>query len=100
MAYANDIGFEDYEDYLASDLWDRIRRRVLDNAGYRCNRCNRPATVVHHNNYRRETLLGHTVRGLEALCRGCHRDHHHGRPPRLTPVGGAPIGGSTAGVGR
>lgn len=64
-----------YRDYLNSDHWQSLRRKVLDRAAGRCEGCrNAPPTEVHHITYahvQREFLFE-----LVALCENCHRRIH------------------------
>ena len=54
--------------------WARIRRQVLDKAGWRCNRCgNGPPLEVHHRDGDRRN---NAPANLEPLCRDCHIRHH------------------------
>lgn len=66
------LGFQSYAEYLASDLWMKIRRAVLDRDDRRCRLCGEPTTIVHHIDYSRKTLCGRTLDGLAALCDLCH----------------------------
>jgi 5-methylcytosine-specific restriction endonuclease McrA len=65
----------DYREYLASDAWDQIRRKVWNRARNRCERCKeRPVSDVHHLTYER---IGHErMEDLIALCRPCHEAAH------------------------
>ena len=66
------IGFASYADYLRSDLWGAIRRRVFKEISDKCNACNAPATEIHHRDYSVNALLGHYIMNLVPLCRNCH----------------------------
>lgn len=66
------IGFNSYPEYLRSDLWAAIRRRVFKEISDKCNACNAPATEVHHRDYKTHMLLGHYIGDLVPLCRTCH----------------------------
>lgn len=65
------LGFQTYADYLASELWMRIRSRVLA-AQYLCTGCNRRAAQVHHGSYDLHVLDGSNDRHLYPICRECH----------------------------
>ena len=65
--------------YLATNRhWQRWRDAVFANAGGLCERCGNPAEQAHHKREVAEllTLIIDPANG-EALCSGCHRDHHH-----------------------
>jgi 5-methylcytosine-specific restriction enzyme A len=55
--------------------WGKLRQRVLDRAGGRCERCGGVADDPHH-------VVGRvdggpdTMANLEALCEGCHAEEH------------------------
>lgn len=66
------LGFESYTQYLESDLWKSIRRRVIERDKGRCRLCNGQAVQVHHRSYRIETLRGQDLQPLAAICCGCH----------------------------
>lgn len=66
------VGFKNYQDYLASDLWAKIRARQL-RKHVSCFICRDPATQVHHGKYTLLNLLGHSERDLFSVCCDCHR---------------------------
>jgi 5-methylcytosine-specific restriction endonuclease McrA len=71
-----------YLDYLASDAWKAIRRRVLARDKWTCQDCNARAGDVHHETYDR---FGHEeLDDLASLCRSCH-DVRHGRKKSPDP---------------
>lgn len=72
-ALLRELGFPSYDDYLQSDLWKSIRRGALKRTCGKCVRCGRPARVVHHKDYSRETMLGHRPDSLIPVCCSCHR---------------------------
>ena len=56
--------------------WDRIRRKVLDRDGWRCQKCGGPGKLhVHH---KRELRRGgsNDLSNLKTLCRDCHIRAH------------------------
>lgn len=65
------LGFTSYQDYLDSELWQTIRRQVLDRDLHRC-RCRKAATQVHHSDYSVATLRGERLHRLVSVCRRCH----------------------------
>jgi hypothetical protein len=65
-------GAPDYQAYLATSLWNRIRMRVLRAASGKCACCPKPATQVHHRDYRPRVLRGEDDSPLVALCSQCH----------------------------
>jgi hypothetical protein len=71
-AIRNDPSIQDYDEYLKSPLWRKIRRRVLKRDNHKCKRCSGKATVVHHRDYTPEVLRGDADHLLVSLCDGCH----------------------------
>lgn len=66
------MGFENYREYLKSEIWQRIRRLIL-REGVECvGGCGRAATQVHHGRYSRDVLEGRDLRHLYPICGGCH----------------------------
>jgi len=75
-----------YLDYLESKEWWDVRKRMLQRAGYRCERCgccgsSNNALDVHHQTY--VNLGNEPDDDLEVLCRTCHRNDHALRNWRL-----------------
>lgn len=66
------LGFQSYEEYLASRLWQRIRLKVLRRDGFTCRLCPHPASEVHHTLYDLHTMRGFTLGNLYSVCRACH----------------------------
>lgn len=79
-------GFTSYRQYLASDLWADIRRRVLERDGGLCV-CRRPASQIHHTSYAPSVMSGEDIGPLVSVCRMCHKDSEFdrdGNKKRLT----------------
>jgi hypothetical protein len=72
-AVLRQIGFNSYADYLASELWAKIRIKVFATHDGKCRLCDRKATEVHHFRYSKSVLLGKSFgMNLVPLCRLCH----------------------------
>lgn len=67
-----ELGFLSYGDYLSSDIWRGIRRRVYTQHGRRCYICHEKATELHHNSYCKPVLEGTTIKFIYPLCHECH----------------------------
>ena len=67
------LGFNSYPQYLRSDLWLSIKRRVMERDGYECGLCLARGRVVHHLKYNEETVKGETLDWLLTLCTKCHK---------------------------
>lgn len=65
------LGFSSYAEYLNSDLWKKIRGKVLVN-GVKCKGCDGVPTQIHHMGYGKKTLLGEKLTALIPCCRRCH----------------------------
>lgn len=66
------LGFDTYKDYLKSNLWKKIRTKIMTRANHTCEICHSKATEVHHSRYHRNDLLGKTLKFLHVLCGDCH----------------------------
>jgi hypothetical protein len=66
---------ETYHEYLESPEWDERRKAKLDEAGYRCQLCNKASKLsVHHRCYDR--VFNELPEDLIALCKKCHQKFH------------------------
>lgn len=66
------MGFNTYREYLDSELWARIRRKVYSIKGRDCFLCGSAATALHHNRYHISDLKGKTIKHIHPICRKCH----------------------------
>jgi hypothetical protein len=74
---ADDVTLMDYHtEYLQSNLWRKIKRRVLKRDGHTCQLCEGKGNVVHHKSYERNVLEGAADNLLITLCEGCHNIVH------------------------
>ena len=67
------LGFNSYEHYLKSGIWQTIRLMVLERDSNECAACGGYATQVHHRDYRVKTLCGSSLASLVSLCEPCHK---------------------------
>lgn len=67
-----EIGFNSYEEYLASDLWASIRQKTFQVKGDDCYLCEGKANHVHHVGYGRAAMIGENLSPLIPLCKICH----------------------------
>jgi hypothetical protein len=64
-----------YNEYLRSPWWRYRRKKKIQSARKRCERCGATRGLqVHHLNYNR--LWGERDSDLEVLCSGCHQHEH------------------------
>jgi hypothetical protein len=68
--------YADYDDYLKSSLWRKIKRRILKRDGNLCLRCGGKATIVHHRSYADAVMAGNDDDKLASICDGCHNFIH------------------------
>lgn len=64
---------QSYHDYLKSEAWAEIRKRVMSRDGDKCQCCSGKATEVHHTKYTRKNLSGQCIDSLFAICQACHK---------------------------
>lgn len=67
------LGYANYNHYLQSKMWNRIRKRVLERDEYACCVCNGTANQVHHRVYTEDNIFGIKLDGMVSICAGCHR---------------------------
>lgn len=83
--------FHSYQDYLDSELWDSIRKKVMSRDKKLC-KCGSRATQVHHKSYDLTTMKGKDLSKLVAICEECHLHTHFYRegvskkPPKIKKV--------------
>ena len=65
------LGFDGFDEYLASPLFASVRARVFGERGEACVRCSNPATEVHFARHTRATLSGRSLDDLYPVCRDC-----------------------------
>lgn len=66
----------EYQEYLNSEHWKRMRKECFARYGTKCAVCKNPSVPVdvHHLNYR--NILDVKVSDLRPLCRRCHEAMH------------------------
>jgi 5-methylcytosine-specific restriction endonuclease McrA len=69
--------WDNYREYLASDAWAEVRRKVLERDKYVCQGClTAKATEAHHRTY--DNFGAEFAFELLSLCRPCHQRYHEG----------------------
>ena len=66
------LGYSNYQEYLKSDLWFRIRAKCLLRNPY-CVLCGKLADTVHHYSYEKPELTGKSLSNLHSICNKCHK---------------------------
>lgn len=70
----------DYNKYLRSEAWQRVRREVLNRDRHMCHYCQNKASEVHHLRYLKSHSNGDFRRqprkNLVSVCRSCHMEQH------------------------
>lgn len=67
-----ELGFKTYRDYLRSELWKKIRTKVLARENNVCEICQCHGSQVHHSRYHKNDLTGANLDFLHVLCGDCH----------------------------
>lgn len=71
--------------FYKSRAWKRTRAAYLETVNRICERCGKPAVIVHHKEYvtagnLQDPDITLDFSNLEALCRDCHnKEHFEGR---------------------
>lgn len=70
--------------FYRSSAWRRTRAAYLETRHHICERCGRPASIVHHRhhidaNNVDDTSITLNPDNLEALCQECHNREHFGQ---------------------
>ena len=66
-------GTSEYDRYLRSALWRKIKARIEARDKGECCICGGDAIEVHHHDYSEATMRGENDAALSSLCRDCHR---------------------------
>jgi hypothetical protein len=67
------LGFNSYDEYLKSPLWQEIRNKVLERDKQICCVCSKVGNQVHHLSYNIEVLNGQDMDKLKCICGRCHK---------------------------
>ena len=74
---AQELGYTSYGQYLASSHWRKARKRKLQAAQGKCERCGSEECLqIHHKSY--DNLGCEHEEELQVLCRRCHDYIHLG----------------------
>lgn len=68
-----ELRFYDYEDYLKSQVWQKICKEVLENNSWQCKYCEKKTSRVYHESYDLDTMSGRNLRYLIPVCWSCHK---------------------------
>ncbi len=69
-------GKEWYKEYLKTNHWQRVRKKALKRAGYKCQVCGYKQNLeVHHNTYK--NIWCEKPEDVVVLCWKCHKTFHH-----------------------
>lgn len=70
--------------FYTSAAWRRVQAAYMESKCYLCERCGRPARVVHHKIYITPQNINDpnitlNFDNLESLCQDCHTNEHLGK---------------------
>lgn len=68
----HELGFSSYSEYLSSDLWKIVQKRVYIKRPKLCMLCYDKSTCLHHNRYHGADLCGSSIKFIIPLCNSCH----------------------------
>lgn len=78
------LGYANYNHYLQSKMWKRIRKRVLERDEYVCYVCTKEANQVHHRTYTEDNIFGIKLDGMISICAGCHKKAEYNGNRKVT----------------
>lgn len=78
------LGYCNYNHYLQSKMWKRIRKRVLERDDYTCYVCQKEANQVHHRVYTEDNVFGIKLDGMISICAGCHKKAEYNGNKKVT----------------
>jgi 5-methylcytosine-specific restriction endonuclease McrA len=68
---------EAYDEYLASDYWQKVRSAMMARHGGKCQSCGATDNLqVHHKDYPKRYTELQNLHMLELLCQSCHLQSH------------------------
>jgi ribosomal protein S27AE len=74
-ALARQAGYANYDAYVHSSYWKKIRQRVLERDARRCRMCGSEVDLtVHHDRY--DFIGDERLEYLKTMCARCHRGIH------------------------
>lgn len=66
-----------YKTWMASDKWAKIRKKIIADVGYQCQRCGSAINLcVHHITYEHLCLEDKFTDDVVVLCKPCHEAVH------------------------
>lgn len=75
----------EYQEYLKSDQWLALRRRVIERDGRKCTRCPSRERLQAHHLFYRDRWEDAELSDLVTLCRDCHEREHGLKPATSSP---------------
>jgi hypothetical protein len=87
-----------YQQRISSARWKSLKRKVIEQRGYRCERCAQESAslALHHVHYR--TLGSEQPEDVELLCRECHTGADEAREAKNRPKRDDPQEGLIVGI--
>jgi hypothetical protein len=75
----------EYQEYLNSEHWDKLRTAVLERDEYRCRKCQTSYRLEAHHVFYRENWEDAQPKDYITLCRSCHEEHHQQKVSETAP---------------
>jgi len=73
----NDLPKKTYAEFLKSNYWKRVRKKVLKRDNYKCYICGSEDRLnVHHGTYAHYRMEHKHLSDLVTLCESCHKKEH------------------------
>ena len=75
MSGWKELGFETYQEFLQSYIWEEKRKVIIMRRGNFCEKCNSKESLqVHHLNY--NNVGNESKNDVIVLCKKCHEEEH------------------------
>lgn len=75
---ANKLKGKTYSEFLRSEYWKIIRKKILKRDGNKCRICGFEKNLqIHHDSYKHHFREHRHLKDLMVMCGKCHTEHHH-----------------------
>lgn len=65
-----------YNDYINSSAWKKLRKSIMDERGYKCEKCGATQIELHAHHLTYERFTKELPEDIQILCKPCHKKEH------------------------